>query len=130
MAQKKKVVKKKKDIKIPSGILHVQTTNNNTIVNLVAPNGDKVLGWGAGTQNFKWSKKSTPYAAEVLTKSILTEAKTYGLERVAIIFRGTGMAREGVFKAINETGLVEIEYIHENTPIQFGGCKRLRPKRN
>ena len=44
MAQKKKVVKKKKDIKIPSGILHVQTTNNNTIVNLVAPNGDKVLG--------------------------------------------------------------------------------------
>ena len=130
MAQKKKIVKKKKDIKISSWILHVQTTSNNTIVNLVASNGDKVIGWGTGTQNFKWSKKSTPYAAEILTKYILTEAKTYGLERIGIVFRWTGMAREGVFKAINETGLVEIEYIYENTSIQFGGCKRPRPKRN
>ena len=130
MAQKKKVVKKRKDIKIPLGLLHVQTTNNNTIVTLTAPDGSKVIGWGTGTQSFKGSKKSTPYAAEVLTKSILTEGKTYGLERVGIVFRGTGMAREGVFKAINETGIVEIEYIHENTPIQFGGCKRIRPKRN
>jgi len=130
MATKKKVVKKKKDIKISAGILYVQTTNNNTIVTLTTAEGAKVLWWGAGTQNFKWSKKSTPYAAEVLTKSILQEGKNYGLERVGIVFRGTGMAREGVFKAINETGMVDIEYIHEDTGIQFGGCKGIRPKRN
>lgn len=130
MAQKKTVSKKKKDISIASWILHVHTTSNNTIVNLTTLDGAKVLWWWAGTQSFKGSKKSTPYAAEVLTKEILKEGKTYGLERVAIIFKGTGMAREGIFKAINETGLVEIDYIHENTPIQFGGCKRPRPKRN
>lgn len=56
-------------------MLHVRTTNNNTLINLTTPQGDKVLGGGAGTQNFKGSKKSTPYAAEVLAKSILTEAK-------------------------------------------------------
>jgi ribosomal protein S11 len=66
----------------------------------------------------------------VLTKEILKEWKTYGLEHIAVLFKGTGMAREGVFKAINETGLVEIDYIHESTPIQFGWCKRIRPKRN
>ncbi len=130
MAQKKTVTKKKKDIKITSGILHVHTTNNNTIVNLTTLDGAKVLWGWAGTQSFKWSKKSTPYAAEVLTKEILKEGKTYGLDRVAIVFKGTGMAREGVFKAINETGLVEIDYIYENTSIQFGWCKRPRPKRN
>lgn len=130
MAQKKTVTKKKKDIKISSGVLYVHTTNNNTIVNLTTLDGAKVLGGGAGTQGFKWSKKSTPYAAEVLTKEILKEGKTYGLDRVGIIFKGTGMAREGVFKAINETGLVEIDYIQEKTPIQFGWCKRIRPKRN
>lgn len=130
MAQKKTVTKKKKDIKIASWILHVHTTNNNTIVNLTTLDWAKVLGWWAGTQSFKWSKKSTPYAAEVLTKEILKEGKTYGLDRVGIVFKGTGMAREGVFKAINETGLVEIDYIHESTPIQFGWCKRIRPKRN
>lgn len=130
MAQKKTVTKKKKDIKITSGILHVHTTNNNTIVNLTTLDGAKILWGWAGTQSFKWSKKSTPYAAEVLTKEILKEGKTYGLDRVAIVFKGTGMAREGVFKAINETGLVEIDYIYENTPIQFGWCKRPRPKRN
>lgn len=130
MAQKKTVTKKKKDIKIESWILHVHTTSNNTIVNLTSLDWAKILWWGTGTQSFKWSKKSTPYAAEVLTKEILKEGKTYGLDRVAIIFKGTGMAREGVFKAINETGLVEIDYIHENTPIQFGWCKRARPKRN
>lgn len=49
----KPVAKKKKDIKIPLGILHVLTTSNNTLINLTTPTGDRVLGGGAGTQNFK-----------------------------------------------------------------------------
>lgn len=130
MAEKKTTAKKKKDIKLPQAVLRVQTTSNNTIVTLTHPNGDVVLTSGTGTQWFKGSKKSTPYAAEVLTKEILKEAKQYGLEHVGIVFKGVGMGREGIFKAINETGLVEIDYIHENTGIQFGGCKRPRPKRN
>ena len=128
--QKKTAVKKKKDIRISTGILHIHTTSNNTIITLAGADGAAVLSMGTGTQGFKGSKKSTPYAAEMLAKEVLKQGNSYGLEHVGIIFKGTGMAREGVFKAINETGLVEIDYIQENTPIQFGGCKRIRPKRN
>lgn len=122
--------KKKKDIRIVHGVLHVSTSHNNTVVTLTDKKGNKVLGWGTGLKGFKGAKQNTPYATEVLTKDILQEAKGYGLEQVGIIFKWLGMGREGVFKAINETGIVEIEYIREKTWIQFGGCKGKRPKRN
>ncbi|MEI6118110.1 MAG: 30S ribosomal protein S11 [bacterium] len=115
--------KKKKDIKLDSGVLHVQTTDNNTILALVDENGNRVLGGGTGKLGYKGSKKSTPYAAEVLTKQILKEAQGLGLKEIGVVFRGCGLARDGVFKAINEIGLIDIQYIKENTAIQFGGCK-------
>lgn len=128
MAVEKKA--KKKDLKITSGILHVQTTSNNTVITLIDANGNKVLGSGTGRVGYKGSKKSTPYAAEVLAKQILKDGQSLGLKEIGIIFRGTGMAREWVFKAINEVGVIDIQYIKENTPIQFGGCKGKRQKRN
>ena len=121
--------KKKKDLKLDSCTLHVQTTDNNTILALVDDNGNKVLGWGTGKLGYKWSKKSTPYAAETLTKQLLKEAQTFGLKEIAVIFKWTWLARDGVFKAINEIWLIDIKYIKENTPLQFGGCKWKRKKR-
>ena len=121
---------KKKYIKIVRGILHVHTTSNNTLITLIDQQGNKILGGGTGKVGYKGSKKSTPYAAEVLTKQILKDGQGYGLKEIGIIFKGIGMAREGVFKAINEVGVVDIAYIKEETGIQFGGCKGERPKRN
>lgn len=121
--------KKKKDIKLDSWVLHVQTTDNNTILTLVDENGNRVLGWGTGKLGYKGSKKSTPYAAELLTKQILKEAQAFGLKEIGVIFRWSGLARDGVFKAINEIWLIDIQYIKENTAIQFGGCKWKRQKR-
>ena len=121
---------KKKDIKIVSGILHVHTTSNNTLITLIDQQGNKILGGGTGKVGYKGSKKSTPYAAEVLTKQILKDGQGYGLKEIGIIFKGIGMAREGVFKAINEVGVVDIAYIKEETGIQCGGCKGERTKRN
>ena len=121
---------KKKDIKIVSGILHVHTTSNNTLITLIDQQGNKILGGGTGKVGYKGSKKSTPYAAEVLTKQILKDGQGYGLKEIGIVFKGIGMAREGVFKAINEVGVIDIAYIKEQTGIQFGGCKGERPKRN
>jgi small subunit ribosomal protein S11 len=74
MAGVRKRVKKKKDIKVTKGILVVKTTRNNTIVTLTDEQGNKLLGGGVGLLGIKGSKKNTPYAAEVLTKQILTEA--------------------------------------------------------
>ena len=121
---------KKKDIKIVSGILHVHTTSNNTLITLIDQEWNKILGGGTGKVGYKGSKKSTPYAAEVLTKQILKDGQGYGLKEIGIVFKGIGMAREGVFKAINEVGVIDIAYIKEQTGIQFGGCKGERPKRN
>lgn len=126
----KKTTKKKKDLKISTGVLYVNTTSNNTLINLCDQNGNKVLGGGAGLLGYKGAKKNTPYAAEVLTKDLLKTAQGYGLKELGLIIQWTGMARDGVFKAINEIGVIDIQYIKEATPIQFGGCKRKRPKRN
>lgn len=111
-------------------MLHVRTTSNNTIVTLSDEQWNKIFGSGTGNLGFKWAKKSTPYAAEMLTKQILQDASGIGLKTIGIIFKGVGMARDGIFKAINELSSVDINYIQEATPIQFGGCKRKRPKRN
>lgn len=121
---------KKKDTKITSGILRVNTTQNNTFVVLTDKEGNKILWGGTWLMGYKWAKKDTPYAAEMLTKSILKEAQGYGLQEMWLIIKGMGMARDGVFKAINEIWLIDLLYIQEATPIQFGGVKGVRPKRN
>lgn len=121
--------KKKRDVKITTGILTVKTTENNTMITLSDENGNKIIGSGTWIMGYKGSKKSTPYAAEVLTKQILKEAQGYGLKEIIVIFRWPGLARDGVFKAINEIGLIDIKCIKEETAIQFGGCKWVRPKK-
>ncbi len=121
---------KKKDVKVVSGVVHVHTTSNNTLITVVDMEWNKVVGGWTGKVWYKGSKKSTPYAAEVLTKQLLKEAQSFGLKEIWLVFRWTGMARDWVFKAINEIGVIDILYIREETPIQFGGCKWIRPKRN
>ena len=129
-AKEKTSSKKKKDIKIVSGILKVTTTENNSLIILIDENWNKIVGGGTGLLGYKGAKKNTPYAAETLTKHLLKEAQGFGLKEIGIIFKGIGLARDGVFKAINEIGLIDIQYIRESTPIQFGGVKGVRPKKN
>jgi len=129
IVEKTSGTKKKKDVKIISWILHVRTSENNTVINVVDENGNKVNGWWTGTLWYKWTKKSTPYAAEVLAKKILKEAQWFGLKEIGVVFKWTGLARDGVFKAINEIWLIDIKYIKEDTGIRFGWCKWKRPKR-
>jgi small subunit ribosomal protein S11 len=120
---------KKKDIKVSFGVLHVRTTDNNTIVTLTTDKGDKLLGGGTGLLWYKGAKQNTPFAAEMLTKHVLKEAEGLGLKEIAVVVRWTGMGRDGVFKGINETGTVQIMSIEERTPIKFGGVKGYRPKK-
>lgn len=121
---------KKKTIKLSSGRLYVKTTQNNTIISLTDLQGNKILGGWTGLLWYKGAKKETPYAAEMLAKNLLKEAQGFGLTEIEVYLRGTWMARDGVFKAINEIGLIDIAFIKECTPIQFGGVKGKRPRRN
>ena len=123
--------KKKKNIKLPSWMLYIHTSVNNTIVTLTDDKGNKVLGGWTGLMWYKWTKESTPYAAEVLAKDVLRTAKeSYGLKEIWVEFKGVWLARDWVFKAINELGWIDILFIREKTPIQFWGCKGVRPRRN
>lgn len=121
--------KKKRDIKVTFGILKVTTTENNTLIVLIDEVWNKVVWGGTWLVWYKWAKQNTPYAAEVLTKHLLKEAQGFGLKEIWIVFKGVWLAREGVFKAINEIWLVDIKYIKEATSLQFGGVKGVRPKK-
>jgi small subunit ribosomal protein S11 len=80
---------KKKNIKLVTGVLHVTTTSNNTHVVLTDMTGNKISGGATGLKGFKGAKESTPYAAEVLARDVLKEAKdSFGLKEIAIIMKG------------------------------------------
>jgi len=66
---------KKKEVRIATGVLHVRTSSNNTLITLVDVDGNKIVGGGTGKVGYKGSKKSTPYAAEVLAKQLLKEGQ-------------------------------------------------------
>ncbi len=133
MAGKKPSVstKKKKYPKMTEGVVHIKTSHNNTIVAFTDTQGNVIFSGGAGQAGFKGAKESSAYAAEMIAKQVLKHAKdNCGVTEVGIICKGIGLGRDGVFRAINELGGIDISYIKEATGIQFGGVKGKRPKRN
>ncbi len=122
--------KKRKDKKITIWTLYVKTTTNNTIITLTDEKWNKILWWWTWLMWYKWAKKNTPYAAEMLTKNILKEAQWYWLKQMWMIMKWVWMARDWVFKAVNEIGVIDVTYIKEATPIQYWWVKWKRPKRN
>lgn len=123
--------KKKRYPKVSTGLLHLQTTNNNSIVTLTDQSGNAILSAGAGRVGFKGTKESSAYAAEMAAKFVLGEAKNQcGLKEIGVICKGVWLGRDGVFKAINELGGLEILWIKEATPLRFWWTKGRRPKRN
>jgi small subunit ribosomal protein S11 len=111
---------------VPRGRAYVQSTFNNTIITLTDPNGN-VLAWGsAGASNFKGSRKSTPYAAQVAAEKATRQAMEHGLRQVDVYVKGPGSGREAAIRAIQASG-VSILSIRDVTPIPHNGCRP--PKR-
>jgi len=104
----------------------VQSTFNNTIITLTDPNGN-VLSWGsAGSSNFKGSRKSTPYAAQVGSEKAVRQAMEHGLRQVDVYVKGPGSGREAAVRAIQSAG-VQILSIRDVTPVPHNGVRP--PKR-
>jgi small subunit ribosomal protein S11 len=126
--KKKKRKKKVLDKKIPSGKAYVKATYNNTIVAITNPNGD-VLSWAsAGVAGFKGAKKSTPYAAQIITRIAVERAREFGITEVGVYVKGVGTGREAAVRALNACGLV-VTYIRDLTPIAHNGCRAKKPRR-
>ena len=125
---KKRKRKKKVDKRVSVGRAYVKASYNNTIVTLTDREGN-VLSWAsAGVAGFKGPKKSTPYAAQIITRIAVEKAKEYGLSEVAVFVRGVGTGRESAIRALNANGLV-VTGIKDLTPLPHGGCRPKKPRR-
>src|SRR5579863_2757640 len=111
---------------VPRGQAHIQATFNNTIVTLTDPNGN-VISWGsAGSQGFKGSRKSTPYAAGVAAETAARRAMEHGMKQIEVYVKGPGSGREAAIRSLQQAGL-NVVSITDVTPIPHNGCRP--PKR-
>lgn len=122
-------VRKKKEKKIvPRGVAHIHSTFNNTIVTFTDLMGN-VLCWSAGgTEGFKNSRKSTPYAAQIAAESAAKKAVDYGVREVEVNVKGPGSGRESAVRAIQSLG-IKITVIRDTTPIPHNGCRPRKKRR-
>ncbi|MCF8111575.1 MAG: 30S ribosomal protein S11 [Desulfobacteraceae bacterium] len=125
---KRKAVRTKKKVKknIANGVVHIQSTFNNTIVT-ITDSGGNVISWSsAGINGFKGSRKSTPFAAQQASEDAAKKAMEHGLKGVEVHVKGPGPGRESAIKALQATGL-NVSMIRDVTPVPHNGCKP--PKR-
>lgn len=130
--EKKLIIPKSKKGKvlrfIQRGRAYIQATYNNTIVTLTDDRGN-VLSWStAGKVGFKGPKKSTPFAASIITRDAVEKAKNFGLKDVDVFVKGVGAGREAAVRALHANGL-EVLSIKDITPIPHNGCRPPKPRR-
>src|SRR5882724_3503202 len=126
--EKPKVVKAKGSKNIHTGIAHVLSTFNNTIVTITDMNGN-VIGWSsAGKVGFKGSRKSTAYAAQMVAQDASRQAMGHGLKEVEVLVRGPGAGRESAVRALQAIGL-DLTVIRDVTPVPHNGCRPPKQRR-
>jgi small subunit ribosomal protein S11 len=126
MAKAAKKSSKKRDIKVPVGIVHIQATFNNAIITITDLQGNVISWASAGTLGFKGSRKGTPFAAQQAAVNCGQEAVKHGMKRAHVRVKGPGAGRESAIRALQSVG-IEIKSIKDVTPIPHNGCRP--PKR-
>jgi small subunit ribosomal protein S11 len=111
---------------VPRGQAHIQSTFNNTIVTITDPNGNVVSWSSAGAVNYKGSRKSTPYAAQLTAESAARKAIEHGVRQIEVYVKGPGAGREAAIRSLQTSGL-QVVSITDVTPIPHNGCRP--PKR-
>ncbi|HYO72371.1 MAG TPA: 30S ribosomal protein S11 [Archangium sp.] len=123
-AARKKGKKGKKSIL--NGVVHIQSTFNNTIITITDVSGNVISWSSAGARGFRGSRKSTPFAAQVAAGDAAAKAMEHGLKNVTVLVKGPGAGRESAQRALAAAGL-KIALIRDVTPIPHNGCRQ--PKR-
>ena len=126
--EKPKIIKAKGSKNVHSGIAHVLSTFNNTIVTITDMTG-KVIGWSsAGKVGFKGSRKSTAYAAQMVAQDASRQAMGHGLKEVEVRVKGPGAGRESAVRALQAIGL-DLTVIRDVTPVPHNGCRPPKQRR-
>lgn len=118
--------KKKEKKNIPNGVVHIQSTFNNTIVTITDPAGNVVAWSSSGVQGFKGSRKSTPFASQLAAEDAAKKAMENGMRNVEVYVKGPGAGRESALRSLQGVGF-NVSLIKDVTPIPHNGCRP--PKR-
>jgi small subunit ribosomal protein S11 len=122
----KKGTKRKVKKNVQTGVAHIQSTFNNTMITITDVGGN-ALSWStAGAHGFKGSRKSTPFAAQVAAEDCAKKAMEHGVRSIGVYVKGPGAGRESALRALQAAGL-RITMIRDVTPIPHNGCRP--PKR-
>ncbi len=117
---------KKERKNVPSGIIHIHATFNNTLITITDNEGNVIASSSAGRHGFKGSRKSTPFAAQLATQGALKQAMENGLKTAEVRVKGPGVGREAALRALQVEGFT-VSVIRDVTPIPHNGCRP--PKR-
>ncbi len=113
---------------VTSGVAHIKSSFNNTIVSITDSEGN-VLSWAsAGNVGFKGSRKSTPFAAQLAAEACARRAMEHGLRRVDVLVKGPGSGRETAIRSLQQVGL-EVGAIRDVTPVPHNGCRPSKRRR-
>ena len=126
LAKLKSSSAKKAKLKITTGVVHISSTFNNTIVTITDIKGNTIAWSSAGATGFKGARKGTPFAAQTAAEKAALEALGTGMKNVEILIKGQGSGRETAIRAIEGAGF-DILSIHDITPVPHNGCRP--PKR-
>jgi small subunit ribosomal protein S11 len=126
LAKKTTRPKRRERKNIERGIAHIQSTFNNTVVTISDVNGNTVSWSTAGTNGFKGSRKSTPFAAQTAAEAAAKAAMDHGMRSVEVMVKGPGSGREAAVRSLQAAGL-EVTTIKDVTPFPHNGCRP--PKR-
>ncbi|MBE9529816.1 MAG: 30S ribosomal protein S11 [Proteobacteria bacterium] len=126
MAKKKIRTKKREKKNISTGVVHIQSTFNNTIVTITDPAGNVIAWSSGGVQGFKGSRKSTPFAAQLAAEDAAKKAMEHGMKNVEVYVKGPGSGRESALRSLQAAGF-NVVMIKDVTPIPHNGCRP--PKR-
>ncbi|MGI6492789.1 MAG: 30S ribosomal protein S11 [Peptococcaceae bacterium] len=126
MARRAARTKRRERKNIESGVAHIKSTFNNTVITITDVRGNTISWASAGGVGFKGSRKSTPYAAQMAAEKSAKEAMEHGLKEVEVMVKGPGAGREAAIRSLQAAGL-EVNMIKDVTPIPHNGCRP--PKR-
>jgi small subunit ribosomal protein S11 len=124
--QEAKRVKRRERKNITSGVVHVNASFNNTIITITDVQGNVISWSSSGSQGFKGSRKSTPYASQMTAEDAGRKAQEHGLQNVDVLVKGPGSGRESALRALQAIGFT-VTSIKDVTPIPHNGCRP--PKR-
>lgn len=113
---------------IVSGVAHVNATFNNTMITIADAQGNAIAWSSAGSQGFKGSRKSTPYAAQMAAEDVGKKAQEHGMQTLEVQVKGPGSGRESALRALQAVGFT-ITSIRDVTPIPHNGCRPRKRRR-